>query len=73
MSTIVHRFVLASTESDVPFARRKVIDQVRTWGVPMDDEKADAIRLVASDSSPMPWSTGRGLSPSRSTSGLDPW
>jgi len=49
MSTIVHRFVLAGTESDVLFARRKVIDQVHTWGVPMDDEKADAIRLAASE------------------------
>ena len=49
MPTIVHRFVLAGTDSDVPFARRKVIDQVRTWGVPMDDEKADAIRVVASE------------------------
>ncbi|MFF4258421.1 ATP-binding protein [Streptomyces sp. NPDC001663] len=49
MSTFVHRFVLAGTQEDVPFARHKVIDQVRKWGVSMDDETDDAIRLVASE------------------------
>ncbi|MCD7439443.1 ATP-binding protein [Streptomyces lincolnensis] len=49
MSTLSHRFVLAGTAEDVPFARRKVIDQVRAWGVTMDDEIADAVRLVASE------------------------
>ncbi|WP_232107744.1 ATP-binding protein [Streptomyces gossypiisoli] len=49
MPTLVHRFVLAGTEREVPLARRKVVDKVRTWGVPMDDETADAIRLVASE------------------------
>ncbi|MGW0763997.1 ATP-binding protein [Streptomyces sp. NPDC002676] len=49
MPTLVHRFVLAGTERDVPLARRKVVDKVRTWGVPLDDETADVIRLVASE------------------------
>ncbi|MFF8906319.1 ATP-binding protein [Streptomyces olivaceoviridis] len=49
MPTLVHRFVLAGTERDVPIARRKVIDMVRTWGVPLDDETTDTIRLVASE------------------------
>ncbi|MFF4179889.1 ATP-binding protein [Streptomyces sp. NPDC001750] len=49
MSTLVHRFVLAGTEREVPLARRMVVDRVRTWGVPMDEEAADSIRLVASE------------------------
>ncbi|MFD9975921.1 ATP-binding protein [Streptomyces sp. NPDC059017] len=49
MPTLVHRFVLAGTEREVPLARRKVVDKVRTWGVPIDDETADTIRLVASE------------------------
>ncbi|MGW2802449.1 ATP-binding protein [Streptomyces sp. NPDC001221] len=49
MPTLVHRFGLAGTERDVPLARRKVIDKVRAWGVPLDDETADVIRLVTSE------------------------
>jgi len=49
MPTLVHRFVLVGTESEGPLARRQVVDKVRTWGVPVDDETADAIRLVASE------------------------
>lgn len=49
MPTLVHRFVLAGAEREVPLARRKVVDKVRAWGVPLDDEAADAIRLVASE------------------------
>jgi len=47
MPTLIHRFVLAGTEREVPLARRQVVDKVRTWGVPVDDETVDAIRLVA--------------------------
>lgn len=49
MPTLVHRFVLAGTEREVPLARHQVVDKVRAWGVRMDDETADAIRLVASE------------------------
>lgn len=49
MSTLVRRFVLVGTKEEVPFVRRQVLDQVRTWGVPVDDETADAIRLVVSE------------------------
>ncbi|MER6332680.1 ATP-binding protein [Streptomyces sp. NPDC001034] len=49
MPTLVHRFVLAGGETEVPVARRKVVDKVRAWGVPLDDETADVIRLVASE------------------------
>ncbi|MFI5800606.1 ATP-binding protein [Streptomyces sp. NPDC051677] len=49
MPTLVHRFVLAGGEREVSLARRKVVDKVRKWGVPLDDETADAIRLIASE------------------------
>ncbi|MFJ6665573.1 ATP-binding protein [Streptomyces sp. NPDC091383] len=49
MPTLVHRFVLAGEEREVSLARRTVVDKVRAWGVPLDDETADAIRLVASE------------------------
>lgn len=49
MPTLAHRFVLAGGEREVSLARRKVVDKVRAWGVPLDDETADAIRLVASE------------------------
>ncbi|MEU1099529.1 ATP-binding protein [Streptomyces tibetensis] len=49
MPTLVHRFVLAGREREVSLARRTVVDKVRAWGVPLDDETADAIRLVASE------------------------
>ncbi|MFE7574867.1 ATP-binding protein [Streptomyces sp. NPDC057521] len=49
MPTLVHRFVLAGEEREVPLARRKVVDKVCAWGVPLNDDMADAIRLVASE------------------------
>jgi anti-sigma regulatory factor (Ser/Thr protein kinase) len=49
MPTLVHRFVLPGTESEVPLARREIVDTVRAWDVPLDEETADAIRLVASE------------------------
>ncbi|MEU2288945.1 ATP-binding protein [Streptomyces sp. NPDC013178] len=49
MPTLVHRFILAGTEEEVPLARRMVVDRVCAWGVPMDEETANAIRLVASE------------------------
>ncbi|MEW2120486.1 ATP-binding protein [Streptomyces sp. NPDC005474] len=49
MPTLVTHIVLAGTEGEVSPARRTVVDKVRAWGVPLDDETADAIRLVASE------------------------
>lgn len=49
MPTLVTRFAIAGVEEDVSPARRKVVESARTWGVPVDDETADAIRLVASE------------------------
>ncbi|MFF5967307.1 ATP-binding protein [Streptomyces collinus] len=49
MPTLVHRFVLAGEEREVSPARRKVVDKVCAWGVPLKDETADAIRLVTSE------------------------
>ncbi|MET7718278.1 ATP-binding protein [Streptomyces sp. NPDC005407] len=49
MSTLVTRFALAGTDGEVSPVRRKVVEQVRAWGVPLDDETADVIRLVASE------------------------
>ncbi|WP_336116324.1 ATP-binding protein [Streptomyces sp. PTD9-10] len=49
MSSLVTRFVLAGTESEVPLARRLILDRVRAWGVPLDDETVDTVRLVASE------------------------
>ncbi|TGZ17398.1 hypothetical protein DV517_23710 [Streptomyces sp. S816] len=49
MPTQVHRFMLAGIESEVPLARHEIVDKVRAWGVPLDEETADAVRLVASE------------------------
>lgn len=49
MATLVTRLALAGKEEEVPRARRAVLDQVRAWGVPLDDETVDAVRLVASE------------------------
>ncbi|MEV5592886.1 ATP-binding protein [Streptomyces sp. NPDC052496] len=49
MLTLVTRFVLAGKEEEVSSARRLIIDKARSWGVPLDDETADAVRLVASE------------------------
>ncbi|MFE3047673.1 ATP-binding protein [Streptomyces albidoflavus] len=49
MPTLATRFALAGAEAEVPAARRKVVESVRAWGVPLDDATDDAIRLVASE------------------------
>lgn len=49
MPTLVAQFVLAGTHGEVSAARHKVVDQVRAWDVPIDDEDADEIRLIASE------------------------
>lgn len=49
MATLVTRLVFAGKEEEVPRARRAVLDRVRAWGVPLDDETVDAVRLVASE------------------------
>ncbi|WP_432184156.1 ATP-binding protein [Streptomyces tendae] len=49
MPTLVHRFVLTGTASEVPPARREIVDKVRAWGVSLDEATADTIRLVASE------------------------
>jgi anti-sigma regulatory factor (Ser/Thr protein kinase) len=49
MPTLAHRFVLAGEEREVSLARRKVVDKVCAWGVPLNDETADVIHLVASE------------------------
>ncbi|MFJ9666767.1 ATP-binding protein [Streptomyces sp. NPDC101219] len=49
MPTLVHRFVLAGEEREVPLARRRVVDQVRSWGVPLNDDVTASVRLVASE------------------------
>ncbi|MCL8012744.1 ATP-binding protein [Streptomyces sp. AS02] len=49
MPTLVHRFVLAGEAREVSLARRTVVDKVRAWGVPLNDDMADSIRLVASE------------------------
>ncbi|MFE9682774.1 ATP-binding protein [Streptomyces sp. NPDC006285] len=49
MPTLIHRFVLAGEEREVSLTRRKVVDKVRAWGMPLNDDTADAIRLVASE------------------------
>ncbi|MEV6841399.1 ATP-binding protein [Streptomyces sp. NPDC051133] len=49
MPTLVHRFVLAGIESEVPLARREIVDKVRAWGVPLNEDTTDAIRLAASE------------------------
>lgn len=49
MPTLVTRTILTGTERDVSSARRAVVEKIRTWGVPLDDETADTIRLIASE------------------------
>ncbi|MFD7338226.1 ATP-binding protein [Streptomyces violascens] len=49
MATLVTRFALTDTKEEVSPARHMVIDRMRAWGVPLDGEAADAIRLVASE------------------------
>ncbi|WP_431043077.1 ATP-binding protein [Streptomyces sp. P1-3] len=49
MPTLATRFAIAGVEEEVSPARSKVVESVRAWGVPLDDEAAHAIRLVASE------------------------
>ncbi|MFJ7180480.1 ATP-binding protein [Streptomyces massasporeus] len=49
MPTLVTRFVLSGIKEEVSPARRMVVDKVRAWGVRLDDETTDAIRLVVSE------------------------
>lgn len=49
MPTLVTRFILAGTHEEVSPARRMVVDLVRAWGVALDDETEDGVRLVASE------------------------
>ncbi|MFG2716896.1 ATP-binding protein [Streptomyces sp. NPDC048416] len=49
MPTLITRFAIAGVEEDVSPARRKVVESARTWGLPLDAETTDAIRLVASE------------------------
>ncbi|MYY86648.1 MULTISPECIES: ATP-binding protein [unclassified Streptomyces] len=49
MPTLATRFALAGAEAEVPADRHKFVENVRAWGVPLDDASADAIRLVASE------------------------
>ncbi|WP_250402331.1 ATP-binding protein [Streptomyces cellostaticus] len=49
MPTLVTHFALTGTKEEVSPARHRVIDKVRAWGVPLDDETVDAIGLVASE------------------------
>lgn len=49
MPTFVAQLVLAGTEQEVPRTRCAVVDQVRAWGVEVDDDLADTIALVASE------------------------
>ncbi|WP_445402188.1 ATP-binding protein [Streptomyces sp. LE64] len=45
MPTLVTRFVLSGIKEEVSPARRMVVDKVRAWGVRLDGETTDAIRL----------------------------
>ncbi|BDH51746.1 MULTISPECIES: ATP-binding protein [Streptomyces] len=49
MPTLVSHLALMGTKEEVSSARRRIVAKVREWGVPLDDETADAIRLVASE------------------------
>ncbi|MEW2622721.1 ATP-binding protein [Streptomyces sp. NPDC048106] len=49
MLTLVSHLALTGTKEEVSPARRRIVAKVREWGVPLDDETADAIRLVASE------------------------
>ncbi|MBB6420963.1 hypothetical protein HDC93_006591 [Streptomyces sp. AK010] len=49
MPMLVKQVVLAGEEREVPLARRKAVDKVCAWGVPLNGETADPIRRVASE------------------------
>ncbi|MCX4587166.1 ATP-binding protein [Streptomyces sp. NBC_01481] len=43
------RIVVPGDPSAVAFARARVITHVRTWGVPLDEELRESVKLVASE------------------------
>lgn len=43
------RILVPGDPSAVGFARDRVLIQVRAWGVPLDEQLRDAVRLVASE------------------------
>lgn len=49
MPTLVARIVLTCTPEEVAPARRTVVERVRAWGVPLDDEAVETIGLIASE------------------------
>lgn len=49
MPTLVARIALTCTPAEVAPARRAVVERVRAWGVPLNDEAVDTIGLVASE------------------------
>lgn len=49
MPTLVTRFDITGTSSEVPAARRAIVEQTRAWGVPLDDDTACTVGVVASE------------------------
>ncbi len=49
MPTLVTRFAFEGKREEVSALRYKVVDKVRAWGVPLDDETAYEISLVVSE------------------------
>ncbi|MEU8567887.1 ATP-binding protein [Streptomyces pathocidini] len=49
MPTLVIRFALIDTEEEISPARHAIVEAVRDWGIALDDDTADAIRLIASE------------------------
>lgn len=49
MPTLVARIALTGTKEEISPARRAVVDEIRAWGVTLDDETAEVIRLIASE------------------------
>ncbi|CAK7284849.1 ATP-binding protein [Streptomyces misionensis] len=49
MPTLVTRFDITGDSSDVPAARRLLVEQARAWGVPLNEETACTVSVVASE------------------------
>ncbi|MDT9689483.1 ATP-binding protein [Streptomyces sp. P9(2023)] len=49
MPTLVTRFDITGTSSEVPAARRAIVEKTRAWGVPLDDDTACTVGVVASE------------------------
>jgi hypothetical protein len=43
------RILVSGGPSAVAFARDRVLTHVRAWGVPLDEELRDSVKLVASE------------------------